>query len=122
MADSPRFSVHFDEEAFTEDLEHATPAGRDVVQRERVRLEGGGLPASELQACEPEARDGTRLGSCVKTYLPQPDGAWGMVFTGDIDANGLPMLVYVAFGVRHPERPWQPSVYQVAHRRLHTRS
>lgn len=27
MADRPRFSVHFDEEAFTEDLEHATPAG-----------------------------------------------------------------------------------------------
>ncbi len=34
MADRPRFSVHFDEEAFTEDLEHATTAGRDVARRE----------------------------------------------------------------------------------------
>jgi hypothetical protein len=25
-------------------------------------------------------------------------------------------LLCVAFGVRHPERAWQPSVYQVAHR------
>jgi hypothetical protein len=30
-------------------------------------------------------------------------------------------LLCVAFGVRHPERAWQPSVYQVAHRRLHPR-
>jgi len=56
----------------------------------------------------------------VKTYLPQPDGAWGMVFTGDTDHTGAPVLVYVAFGVRHPTRAWQPSVYQVAHRRLHS--
>ncbi len=122
MADSARFSVRFDEEAFTDDLEHATPAGRDIAQRERTRLQAEGIAASELQACDPEPRDGTRLGGCVKTYLPQPDGSWGMVFTGDVDANGVPVLVCLAFGVRHPDRPWQPSVYQVAHRRLHAGS
>lgn len=29
------------------------------------------------------------------------------------------MLLCIAFGLRHPRAPWQPSVYQVAHRRLH---
>jgi hypothetical protein len=42
-----------------------------------------------------------------------------MVFTGDIGAAGAPVLVCLAFGVRHPTRPWQPSVYEVADRRLH---
>ncbi len=35
MADSPRFSVRFDGEAFAEDLHHATPAGREIAVRER---------------------------------------------------------------------------------------
>jgi hypothetical protein len=119
VTDSPRFSVRFDEEAFAEDLGHATAAGREVSRRERARMEREGISPRELRACEAEGRDGTRLGGCVKTYLPQPDGDWGMVFTGDVDATGAPVLVYVAFGSRHPTRPWQPSVYQVADRRLH---
>ena len=69
-------------------------------------------------ACE-EARDGTRLPGCVKTRLPQFDGPWGMVFTGDLDESGAPVLVCVGFGRRHPDAPWRPSVYQVADRRLH---
>ena len=119
MSDSPRFSAHFDEEAFAEDLDHATDAGRLVAQAERARMERDGLPVGELLACDPDARDGTRLAGCVKTYLPQPNGDWGMVFTGDTDERGTPVLLYVAFGVRHPIHAWQPSVYQVAHRRLH---
>ena len=122
MNDSPRFSAHFDEEAFAEDLAHATQAGRRVAETERARLEREGTPARELLACDAEARDGTRLAGCVKTYLPQPDGQWGMVFTGDTDAAGKPVLVYLAFGVRHPRQPWHASVYQVAHRRLHAPS
>jgi hypothetical protein len=117
--DSPRFSAHFDEEAFAEDLAHATEAGRRVAETERARIEREGIPVGELLACDAEARDGTRLGGCVKTYLPQPDGSWGMVFTGDTDEAGRPVLVYLAFGVRHPRQPWQASVYQVADRRLH---
>jgi hypothetical protein len=31
-----------------------------------------------------------------------------------------PALVLIAVGERHPERPWRPSVYEVAHRRLDT--
>jgi hypothetical protein len=34
------------------------------------------------------------------------------------DADQL-VLYHLAIGVRHPDHPWQPSVYQVAHRRLH---
>ena len=34
-------------------------------------------------------------------------------------ATGELVLSFVAFGVAHPEHPWQPSVYQVAHQRLH---
>lgn len=117
MADSPRFPVFVDDEAFTEDLSHATPAGRAVAERERERLEQDGIAITQLRACEPEARDGTRLGGCVKTYVPSPDGPWGIVFAA-WEREG-PGLAYVAFGVRHPQRAWQPSVYQVAHRRLH---
>jgi len=118
VVDIPRFPVRFDSEAFAEDLHHATAAGRAVGTRERGRLEREGVVATELFGCDPEPRDGTRLAGCVKTYLPQPDGGWGMVFSGDRDAHGGPILVVVAFGVRHPVQAWQPSVYQVAHRRL----
>jgi hypothetical protein len=41
-----------------------------------------------------------------------------MVLSGDVDESGAPVLVCVAFGRRHPLHPWQPSVYQIAHRRL----
>lgn len=30
----------------------------------------GGIPKSRLMACRAEGRDGTRLGGCVKTYIP----------------------------------------------------
>jgi hypothetical protein len=53
----------------------------------------------------------------VKTYLPRPDGPWGIVFHGW--QRESPGLAYLAFGLRHPTHAWQPSVYQVADRRLH---
>jgi hypothetical protein len=117
VADGPRFAVRFDEEAFGEDLAHATSAGRQVGLAERTRLERDGVPVDPLRGCAAEGRDGTRLAGCVKLYLPRPNGPWGMVFRGwDLEGPGL---VCVAFGLRHPSAPWQPSVYQVAHRRLH---
>jgi hypothetical protein len=119
VADSPRFGVRFDGEAFTEDLHHASAAARVVGQRERSRLQRDGVAPGELKACHAQGRDGTELAGCVKTYLPRPNGPWGMVFTGDREPNGTPVLVCLAFGLRHPARPWQLSVYEVAHRRLH---
>jgi hypothetical protein len=121
VADIPRFAVRFDEEAFTEDTHHASSAGHEVARRERARLERDGIAPSELRRCQAEGRDGTRLDGCVKSYRPLPNGPWGMVFTGDRDADGNPVLVCVAFGVRHPARAWHLSVYEIAHRRLHGR-
>jgi hypothetical protein len=119
VGDSPRFAVRFDHEAFAEDLSHATAAGRAVGDQQRARIEREGLVSAELLACDAEGRDGTRLGGCAKTYLPQPDGDWGMVLRGERDEDGSPALLCLAFGMRHPSAPWRPSVYQVAHRRLH---
>ena len=119
MPDTPRFPVRFDDDAFAEDLAYASPAGRRVGQVERTRLEREGIAAADLRACSPEGRDGTRLGGLVKTYLPPPAGEWGMVLGAGRDQRDPLLLVCVAFGRRHPAVPWQPSVYQVAHRRLH---
>lgn len=73
---------------------------------------------SLLAPCESEARDGTDLAGMVKLYLPIPYGPWGVVLTGDRDADG-PFLLVVAFGERHPDR--RPSVYDIAHYRHHGR-
>ncbi len=112
--------MRFDPDALAEDLHHATRVGRQVGERERDRLEREGIAPGQLYACQPEGRDGTRLAGCIKTYLPPPAGQWGMVFTAEREqADGSLVLVCLAFGIRHPQRPWQPSVYQVAHARLH---
>lgn len=117
MPDSARFPVRFDDEAFAEDVAHATATGRDVGLRERQALERDGVDVQRLRRCDAEGPDGTRLGGCVKCYLPAPDGQWGMVLRAwELEGPGL---VCVAFGLRHPQRPWQQSVYRVAHRRLH---
>jgi hypothetical protein len=113
------FRVEFDLATLAEDSHHSTPKGR-VVMREAIReLDRDGIPAGRLKACEDPGRDGTRLTRCAKTYLPAPDGTWGMVFQLRLDNDQRPFLACLAFGVRHPTRSWQPSVYQVADRRLH---
>jgi len=112
--------AHFDELAFAEDLSHATAAGRRVALDARRRLERDGIDIGQLKRCDPLGRDGTRLERSVKLYLPNPAGAWRMVFeiTRDPTSNDL-VLAYLAFGLGHPDKPWQPSAYQVAHQRLH---
>jgi hypothetical protein len=115
----PRFAVRFDELAFAEDLQHATAAGRRAGERARRALERDGVTAERLLRCQPEGRDGTRLGGCVKTRIPWPDGRWGIVLVPIASSTGALTLRAFAFGERHPTAPWRPSVYQVAHRRLH---
>jgi hypothetical protein len=58
VADIPRFPVRFDEETFTEDLQHATGAGRDLAERERARLERDGIATDRLMACQAEGETG----------------------------------------------------------------
>jgi len=112
--------VHFDELAFAEDVSHATAAGRRVALDTRRQLERDGIDVGTLLRCQAHGRDGTRLERCVKLYLPSPGGAWRMVFeiTRDLSTGEL-VLAYLAFGLGHPGKPWQPSAYQVAHQRLH---
>ena|SRR5436190_1764244 len=112
--------VRFDELAFAEDMSHASAAGRRVALDARQRLESAGVQVEDLLRCQEHGRDGTRLERCVKLYLPSAGGVWRMVYeiTRDL-SNGELALSYLAFGLGHPSKPWQPSAYQVAHRRLH---
>jgi hypothetical protein len=112
--------VHFDEISFTEDVSHATAAGRRVAIDARRDLERDGVDVAILLSCQPHGRDGTRLPRCVKLYLPPPAGGWRMVFEITRDpTRGDLVLAYLAFGLGHPQKPWQPSAYRVAHERLH---
>ena len=118
MADIGRFPVSFDDEAFAEDIAHATTAGRNLAEQARAHLEREGLAPDDTRPCMADGPDGTRLPRCVKIYLLLPAGRWGLVLEV-VRTEGKIRLEHRAFGVRHPSRPWHPSVYQVAHRRLH---
>jgi hypothetical protein len=107
-----------DEHVLTEDLVRCTAAARTAIEKVVRTLKEEGAPRDWLLRCQEEGRDGTRLGGCVKLYIPQPDGRWGAVLTVDQELS-IPALVLIAVGERHPERSWKPSVYEVAHRRLH---
>jgi hypothetical protein len=113
----PRFEVRVVGELLTEDLARCTPAARTAIETMVGELRSEGAPTEWLLRCEEEGRDGTRLGGCVKLYIPQPAGQWGAVLAADEEA-GKPALVLIAVGERHPARPWKPSVYEIAHRRF----
>jgi hypothetical protein len=113
------FRVEFDPLALAEDSDHNTEKGRSVMDDAVRDFQERGIPACELKACEDPGADGTRLPGCAKTYLPPPIGSWGMVFELRIDDDKRPFLAFLAFGVRHPTKSWQLSVYQVADQRLH---
>jgi hypothetical protein len=51
-------------------------------------LERDGAPIEQLRACHAEGRDGTRLGGCLKLYVPPPAGPWGIVFRFAVDEHG----------------------------------
>lgn len=114
----PRFPVRIVDEVLNEDLAHCSPAARAAIERTAAGLREDGVPGEWLRRCEEEGRDGTRLGGCVKLYIPPPAGQWGAVLAGHEEA-GRPVLVLIAVGERHPAQPWKPSVYEIAHRRLH---
>jgi len=100
----------------------ASAAARRIAGDARAEFERSGVAIPELKACEVEGPDGTELPHCMKVYLPAPDGSHGMVF--DIDRiEGRLRLLYAGFGLRHPgSNVRQPSVYEIAHRRLHQQS
>jgi hypothetical protein len=117
----PAFEVHVDDRELAEDLAHASGAGRAAIESMVQSIKATGCPAAWLKQCDIEARDGTRLPGCVKLYIPQPAGQWGAVFLGGAVGESLKLFL-LAVGERHPGAPWRPSVYEIAHRRLHKQS
>lgn len=113
----PRFEMRVVDAVLADDLAHCTRAARVAIESALATVGEKGIPYEWLLRCQEEGRDGTRLGGCVKFYIPQPIGPWGAVLAGDEEA-GEPALVLVAVGERHPDRRWKPSVYEIAHRRL----
>lgn len=48
--------------------------------------------------------------------MPAPDGRFGMIFMLKFQPDGRPVLMFLAFGVRHhPQGSQRPTVYQLAH-------
>jgi len=111
--------VVFDDAAWDEDLRRASEAAVSTARAARTEFEARGVIIDRLKACSPEGDDATELLGCLKVYLPAPDGPHGMVFE-IVRIDGRSRLLFAAFGQRHPPHDSrQPSVYQVAHRRLH---
>ena|ERR1700761_4786692 len=111
--------VLFEEASFAEDTVRGPRTGAGVLRSARATFERDGVPLSSLRRCDAEGRDGTRLPGCLKVYLPEPDGRFGMVLVLTGDEQGLG-LHFLAFGVRHhPRDSHAPTVYEIAHRRLH---
>lgn len=116
----PVFPVGFDEDALTEDLDRLPGSAEIALRSFRKELRHhGGIPRSRLMACQVEGRDGTRLGGCVKTYIPWSDGRFGAVFVAVTHPNRPLALRAIAFGIRHhPRGSSARTVYEIASRRL----
>lgn len=112
-----RFEVRVLNQVIAEDLPRCTKAGQKAIEPVIEEVCCNGVPHEWLFRCEKEGHDGTRLGGCVKFYIPRPAGQWGAVLAADVEAS-KPALVLVAVGERHPDRLWRQSVYEIAHRRL----
>jgi hypothetical protein len=123
MADTraaPIVPVQFDEHAIVEDLTHHPPPARRALELFRREVDrDGGLPFSRLKRCDAEARDGTRLEGCVKTYVPWPTGRFGLILLAVSHPTRPLALRAFAYGVRHPAAS-KPSVYEIADRRHNT--
>ena len=111
-----RLPVVFDEPSWADDLRRIGDRGRALAETTRRRLEREGVPIAELHRCQPEGPDATALPGCVKLYLDH----WRLVFRTATTASGEPRLLCFALGLGHPpQRSRIPSVYEIAHRRLH---
>lgn len=125
MPDRPvglRIPVVFNEHAIAEDLAHHPAVARHALELLRRELDrDGGLLVARLKRCEAEGRDGTRLASCLKTYVPWPTGRFGLVMLPVAHPTRPFALRGFAFGVRHPGAG-KPSVYEIASSRRNAES
>ena len=108
------FPVVVDPARLEEDLAHNSREARTAGQAAADAFARHGIKRSRLHPCKPEDREGVELPGCVKTYIPDVNGAWGMVFALRADEHRQVYLELLAFGQRHPTRRSTPSVYVVA--------
>jgi hypothetical protein len=119
---APIAPVQFNEDAIAEDLTHHPPVARKALALLRREIDhDGGLSFSRLKRCDDEGRDGTRLGGCVKTYVPWPTGRFGLVLLPVAHPTRPLALRAFAFGIRHPGAG-KLSVYEIADQRHNTES
>lgn len=117
--DTPVVPILFAEELIERDLTRLPDTARVALDRLRREIaDAGGLPTTRMKRCDSEGRDGTNLDGCVKTYVPWSENKWGIVFVGVAHPDRPFALRAFAYGVRHPTGT-TPSVYRIAHRRLH---
>lgn len=108
------FTVVIDQRRLDEDLAHSSTEARAAGRAAADAFARDGIRRSRLHPCMPEDREGVALPGCVKTYIPDVNGAWGMVFALRADEHARVYLELLAFGQRHPKRRSTPSVYVVA--------
>ena len=58
--------------------------------------------------CQAEGRDGTRLGGCVKTRVPWPDGRWGIVLVPIATRDGTTRAARARLRRTPPDRTLAP--------------
>ena len=121
-ASGPLVPVLFDARAqafLDEDAAHHPETARQALADFRRDTErAGGVAIGQLRRCDAHGRDGTELPNCMKLYLPAPAGRWGLVLVATEHPTRPWALLPIAFGARHPTGR-RPSVYHIAHRRLH---
>jgi hypothetical protein len=117
----PIVPTRFDEEAIEHDIAHLPREAALALQALRHDVDNvGGLPLPRLKSCRSEGRDGTRLAGCVKTYVPWPNGRYGLVLKAVEHPTRPWGLRAIAFGIRHhPRESNAPTVYDFANQRLH---
>ncbi len=110
--------IAFDDDALGTDLEHLSDAASTALHQLRRQVErDGGLSKSRLPRCQPEGRDGTRLGGCTNSRSLARRTVGHRFRAGE--APTRPFALYtLAYGERHPSRTGKPSVYQIASQRL----
>jgi hypothetical protein len=111
--------ARFDDAQNQEDLVYLPDDAATALRSVRRDIDrDGGIAASRLKKCEAEGRDGTHLPGCLKTYVPWPDGRYGIVFRIVGHATRPWGLRAIAYGIRHKPGRGRLTVYELADQRL----
>jgi hypothetical protein len=105
-------------------LDARSPA-RAQAEAARKAIEGGRVKLA-WKRCLPHGPDDTRLPGCRKLYVPlghdaASEAPYGFIFQLIAKPDSTLAWNMIAFGERHPSDPRTRSVYERAHKRLHSR-